>query len=469
MTFNIYLYNNLTREKELFVPIDEKNIRMYVCGPTLYDDIHIGNARPLIIFDLLYRLLILRYGFEEVKYVRNITDIDDKIITRAIKDYPNLPVKEATEKVIFYNKLNFEQICRLLHCSKVTVEPMVSEHLDDIRAMIEKLVKEDYAYIAENNILFDIQKYADYGKLSKRTPDEMLAGARVEIATYKRNPGDFILWKPAKEGEPGWQSPCGITALGRPGWHIECSAMSMAHLSVPYGGGLDSANLYNSFDIHGGGIDLMFPHHENEIAQTCCSLNTNKMANYWLHNGYLQVEGNKMSKSEGNFIKVKDIATNQFYGASLRLAMLQTHYRKNFNWTRELFKNAIKECEKWCNVTKPYYQSFMDPALIPEIFEALADDLNTPQAITIMREYYKNKKYDKLAVAMYYTIALPPDVPNSNIVNDILSLVTERYSAINAKNWQQADKLRDCLKVYGCEVRDYIDENGNRAMKLRLL
>lgn len=443
----MYLYNSLTRTKEKFNPIDNTNIRMYVCGPTLYDDIHIGNARPLIIFDVLYKILQIKYGKNSVTYIRNITDIDDKIITRANNEYPNLPIENATKELLNINKINFKNVCELLNCNNLSNEPMVSENLAAIYEIITKLVKNNYAYIAEDHILFDISKYVDYGKLSKRNPEELLAGARIEVAKYKKNPGDFVLWKPAKANEPSWESPCGIAKKGRPGWHIECSAMANRYLG-------------NNFDIHGGGIDLMFPHHENEIAQSCCAFEVANMANYWLHNGYVEVEGKKMSKSEGNFIKVKDIVTNHFGGNSLRLAMLQTHYRKNFNWTKDLYENAKIEYKNW-RVMTDNIKALED---IPEIFEALTDDLNTPQAITIMREYYKDKKYAKLAQAMKWLLGNL----EVKVTFNIEKLLEIRQKFIVEKNWRAADKIRDELAQKGYSIQDII-ENGERTTKITQL
>src|SRR5499433_982660 len=288
------LYNTATRTKERFEPIDPGNVRMYVCGPTVYDYAHIGNARPVIVFDVLFRLLRQLYGAEHVTYVRNITDVDDKINARAAQEYPNLPFNEAIRLVTEKTEQQFHEDMDALGCLRPTIEPRATEHIAEMKTLIERLVTAGHAYVAEDHVLFSVPSMADYGTLAKRSLEEMKAGARVEVAPYKRDPMDFVLWKPSKEGEPAWPSPSGIATPGRPGWHIECSAMSWKHLG-------------EVFDIHGGGIDLVFPHHENEIAQSRCAFHAPVMANYWMHNGFLQVEGEKMSKSLGNFFTIRDV------------------------------------------------------------------------------------------------------------------------------------------------------------------
>ncbi len=330
------LHNTLTRTKQDFVPIDPANVRMYVCGPTVYDFAHIGNARPLIVFDVLFRLLRHLYGPEHVTYVRNITDVDDKINARAAEEFPGLPLNEAIHQVTTRTTKQFHEDVAALGCLPPTVEPRATDHIEEMKAIIEALIAKGYAYVAEQNVLFHVAAMKDYGKLSNRTLDEMVAGARVEVAPYKRDPMDFVLWKPSKPGEPAWPSPAGINGAGRPGWHLECSAMADRWLwdeakAEPSPAGLAHPH---EFDIHGGGIDLMFPHHENEIAQSRCAHGTAVMANYWLHNGFLQVEGEKMSKSLGNFVTINElVATDKFgehqwAGEVLRLAMLRTHYRQ---------------------------------------------------------------------------------------------------------------------------------------------
>jgi cysteinyl-tRNA synthetase len=308
------LYDTLTREKRPFRPLDPARVRMYVCGPTVYDFAHIGNARPVIVFDVLYRLLRHLYGAEAVVYARNITDVDDKINARAAEEYPSLPLNEAIRTVTEKTEQQFHADVDALGCLRPTLEPRATEHIDEMRLLIERLVAAGNAYVAQEHVLFSVPSMPDYGRLSRRPLDEMIAGARVDVAPYKRDPMDFVLWKPSKPGEPAWPSPAGIKTPGRPGWHIECSAMSWKHLG-------------ETFDIHGGGIDLVFPHHENEIAQSRCSFHTPVMANYWLHNGFLQVEGAKMSKSEGNFVTIRELLAD-WPGEVLRLNMLRTHYRQ---------------------------------------------------------------------------------------------------------------------------------------------
>ena len=330
------LYNTLTRTKEEFVPIDPLNVRMYVCGPTVYDFAHIGNARPVIVFDVLFRLLRHLYGEDHVTYVRNITDVDDKINARAARDYPGLPLNEAIRKVTEETNAQFQEDVKALGCLEPTFQPRATEYIDEMRAMIDRLVarrrrlcrRRPCAVLA---VRMNERKWPRYGALARRSLDEMLAGARVDVASYKGDEMDFVLWKPSKAGEPGWPSPAGIDGLGRPGWHIECSAMSMAKLLEPFGGGLKCDDPEkNIFDIHAGGIDLVFPHHENEIAQSCCAFGTDRMANIWMHNGFLQVEGRKMSKSEGNFVTINELLNTEKFGGRkwpgevLRLAMLMT-------------------------------------------------------------------------------------------------------------------------------------------------
>src|ERR687892_294528 len=351
------LYDTLTREKRPFVPIDPARVRMYVCGPTVYDFAHIGNARPVIVFDVLYRLLRHLYGAEHVTYVRNITDVDDKINARAAEEYPNLPLNEAIRIVTEKTERQFHEDVDALGCLRPTVEPRATEHIDEMKALIERLVAAGHAYVAEDHVLFSVPSMPDYGKLSKRPLDEMIAGARVDVAPYKRHDQDFVLWKPSKEGEPGWPSPTGIAVPGRPGWHIECSAMSWKHLG-------------ETFDIHGGGIDLVFPHHENEIAQTCCAFHSKVMANFWMHNGFLQVEGEKMSKSLGNFAIIRDVLAD-WPGDVVRLAMLGSHYRQPNNWTVK----GLEEAEKALSSFYDAASAEADPRPAERVLDALLDDL----------------------------------------------------------------------------------------------
>ena len=359
------LYDTLTREKRAFQPLDPARVRMYVCGPTVYDFAHIGNARPVIVFDVLFRLLRHLYGAEHVTYVRNITDVDDKINARAAEEHPTLPLNEAIRIVTEKTETQFHEDVDALGCLRPTVEPRATEHIDEMKALIERLVAGGHAYVAEGHVLFSVPSMPDYGKLSKRSLDEMEAGARVEVAPYKKDSKDFVLWKPSKPGEPAWPSPSGIAAPGRPGWHIECSAMSWKHLG-------------ETFDIHGGGIDLVFPHHENEIAQSRCSFHTPVMANFWMHNGFLQVEGEKMSKSLGNFFTIRELLAD-WPGEVLRFNMLRTHYRQPIDWTVKGIAESFNTLESL--TSDPAFETGHDAVMAQPVLEALSDDLNTPKAI----------------------------------------------------------------------------------------
>lgn len=402
MSPHLRLYNTLTRTKEDFLPIDPQNVRMYVCGPTVYDYAHIGNARPVIVFDVLYRLLRHLYGAEHVTYARNLTDVDDKINARAARDFPGLPLNEAIAKVTETTTAQFHADVDALGCLRPDAEPRATEHIEEMKAIIERLIARGVAYVAEEHVLFHVPAVAhlgkapQYGSLARRPLDEMIAGARVDVAPYKRDPMDFVLWKPSREGvDPGWPSPAGIATPGRPGWHIECSAMSMAKLLTPFGGGLACDDPgKNVFDIHGGGIDLVFPHHENEIAQSCCAFGgaegSARMANIWMHNGFLQVEGEKMSKSLGNFVTINELL-QRWPGDVLRMQMLQTHYRQPIDWTESKSDLARMEFEDWADVVRGYANL---PAAKPpvEVVEALLDDLNTPQAFFELRRSYEKAR-----------------------------------------------------------------------------
>jgi cysteinyl-tRNA synthetase len=386
-TMELRLYDTLTREKRPFRPLDPARVRMYVCGPTVYDFAHIGNARPVIVFDVLFRLLRHQYGAQHVAYVRNITDVDDKINARAAEEYPTLPLNEAIRTVTEKTERQFHADVDALGCLRPTVEPRATEHIDEMRALIERLVAAGNAYVAEAHVLFSVPSMPDYGRLSKRPLDEMIAGARVDVAPYKRDPMDFVLWKPSKPGEPAWPSPSGIATPGRPGWHIECSAMSWKHLG-------------ETFDIHGGGIDLVFPHHENEIAQSRCAFHTPVMANYWLHNGFLQVEGAKMSKSEGNFVTIRELleASNpgqqKWPGEVLRLNMLRMHYRQPIDWTLKSLKEAQIVLSDWQNVVAKVKPREVQVQPSQQILDALLDDLDLPGAIFGLHDRAKGASKD---------------------------------------------------------------------------
>jgi cysteinyl-tRNA synthetase len=369
MASMLRLYNTLTREKAVFTPIDPTNVRMYACGPTVYDAAHIGNARPIIVFDLLFRLLRHQYGEAHVTYARNVTDVDDKINARAAER--GITIRELTDGTLKTFHADIRELGVLMPEDVNVaggrprfVEPRATDHIDEMHTIIAGLVRAGHAYVAEGHVLFDVPSMPDYGALSKRPLDEMEAGARVEVAPSKRSPLDFVLWKPSKPGEPSWPSPCGIAEPGRPGWHIECSAMSWKHLG-------------ERFDIHAGGIDLIFPHHENEVAQSRCCFSTDVMANVWLHNGFLQVEGEKMSKSLGNFITIRDVLKD-WPGEVARLAMLKTHYRQPIDWTLRGLEEAARMIERWYGIVGDAAPA----AALPEaVLEPLLDDLNTAAAL----------------------------------------------------------------------------------------
>ncbi|AMN41617.1 cysteine--tRNA ligase [Rhodoplanes sp. Z2-YC6860] len=436
------LYDTLTREKRVFAPIDPNNVRMYVCGPTVYDFAHIGNARPVIVFDVLFRLLRQLYGTEHVTYVRNVTDVDDKINARAAER--GISIRELTEQT--YN--NFKDDVAALGCLPPTVEPRATEHIEEMKTLIERLVAGNHAYVAEDHVLFSVPSMADYGKLARRSLDEMMAGARVDVAPYKRDPMDFVLWKPSKPGEPSWPSPAGIKAPGRPGWHIECSAMSWKHLG-------------ETFDIHGGGIDLVFPHHENEIAQTCCAFHSKVMANYWMHNGFLQVEGEKMSKSLGNFVIIRDVLAD-WPGDVVRLAMLGSHYRQPINWTVK----GLEEAEKALSSFYDAASAEADPRPAQAVLDALLDDLNTPKAIAEMHGLKNAAGRKALAGTLGFfgfrpdelkawqaTHAPQPALPEA----EIESRIAARNAARKARNFAESDRIRDELAALGVVLKDSKD------------
>jgi cysteinyl-tRNA synthetase len=447
------LYDTLTRDKRVFTPLDPSNVRMYVCGPTVYDFAHIGNARPVIVFDVLFRLLRHLYGAEHVTYVRNITDVDDKINARAAQDYPALPLNEAIRKVTETTDRQFHEDVAALGCLPPTVEPRATEHIAEMRALIERLVKSGNAYVEQDHVLFSVASMPDYGKLARRSLDEMIAGARVEVAPYKRAPMDFVLWKPSKPGEPAWPSPAGIAAAGRPGWHIECSAMSWKHLG-------------ETFDIHGGGIDLVFPHHENEIAQSRCVFHTPMMANYWAHNGFLQVEGEKMAKSLGNFVTIRDLLKD-WPGEVLRFQMLMTHYRQPLDWTRKRTEEAAAALDSFRHFT----MAVDDGAVSPRVLAALEDDLNTPQVITELHKLADDARSGnpRTACDLKKTCAFLGFDLKTNLqeilkrqrggVNEveIRSLIADRAAARARKDWRESDRIRGELAKMGVVLKDSKD------------
>ncbi|WP_273720546.1 MULTISPECIES: cysteine--tRNA ligase [unclassified Bartonella] len=490
----LQFYNTLTRKKEIFTPIDATKVRLYVCGPTVYDYAHIGNARPVIVFDLLFRLLRYLYGNEHVIYARNITDVDDKINARAAHEYPELAHNEAIRRLSERTSSQFQQDTVALGCLLPTSQPRATDHLEEMRCLIERLLEKGHAYKAENHILFSvssIKNHPHYGAFAKRSLEEMRAGARVDVAAYKREEMDFVLWKPSVEGEPGWASPAGISVLGRPGWHIECSAMSMAKLLEPYGGGLNCDDpSVNIFDIHGGGIDLIFPHHENEIAQSCSAFGTERMANFWMHNGFLQVEGKKMSKSLGNFMTIRSILENDFFelndaltnemkqnwaGLSARFSMLQTHYREPLNWTAQRLAHSSNELYRWYELLRSEREKVNNNEMVDDsLISALSDDLNTPNAFALLRKFYKTGDSVALSNGMNLfgllhqewitDVQCPLFVKKASLdVKFIDQCIAERLRLIHNKEWGAADTIRDELAAEGILLKDKKDpQTGER-------
>ena len=430
------LYNTLTRDKQVFEPIDATNVRMYVCGPTVYDFAHIGNARPVIVFDVLYRLLRHLYGEAAVKYARNITDVDDKINARAAADYADLPLNEAIAKVTSETTRQFHDDISALGVLPPDVEPTCTSHIPQMIDMIEVLIAKGHAYEAEQHVLLDIASIPFYGELSRRSQDEMIAGARVEVAPYKKNAADSVLWKPSDDTQPGWDSPWG---RGRPGWHIECSAMAKQHLG-------------ETFDIHGGGIDLVFPHHENEVAQSRCAHGTKVMANVWMHNGFLQVEGEKMSKSLGNFLTINGLL-QQWPGEALRFNMLRTHYRQPIDWTERALEESLDTLRNWYSRID---FSSTEPGFAPGVTEALCDDLNTPLAIARLHELETAELGSSLKALGFAGDLIDPREASVDAIQ-VEQLIADRSTARADKNWSEADRIRDELDAMGIHLKDSKD------------
>ena len=450
-----YLFNTLTREKQRFEPLDPDNVRMYVCGPTVYDDAHIGNARPAVVFDVLFRLLRHLYGTEHVAYARNITDVDDKII--AAHRATGEPIATITDRTT----RAYRQDVRALGCLDPTVEPCATAHIADMRAMIARLIERGHAYTADGHVLFDVPSMPTYGALSRRDLDEMIAGARVEVAPYKRDPRDFVLWKPSQPEDPGWDSPWG---RGRPGWHIECSAMSCRYLG-------------ETFDIHGGGADLIFPHHENELAQSMCAHDGRPFAIFWVHNGYLMTEGEKMSKSLGNFYTVRDLL-REFPGEAIRLALLQTHYRQPLDFTRDGIAQAKRLLDRMYGALRAVAGVSVVPAdrgVAEQVARALCDDLNTPLALAALHERLANLNRAEgeaekgSAKAALMAAASPlgllgkhPDEwlrgrPEGSAALpdvDIERLIAERRHAREQRDFATADRIRADLAATGVILED---------------
>ncbi|WP_246332981.1 cysteine--tRNA ligase [Aureimonas mangrovi] len=491
------LTNTLTRRKEAFRPLDwspdsgvteaERRVRMYVCGPTVYDFAHIGNARPVIVFDVLFRLLRHLYGEAHVTYARNITDVDDKINARAARDFPGLPLNEAIARVTQKTAAQFHEDVAALGCLPPTVEPRATafvtpraDGLPDMVSMIETLIAKGHAYVAGGEVLFDVASMPAYGALSRRRLDEQQAGARVAVEAHKKNPADFVLWKLSSENEPGWDSPWG---RGRPGWHIECSVMSEAYLG-------------QVFDIHGGGLDLIFPHHENEIAQSCCAHGTSQMAQVWMHNGFVQVEGRKMSKSEGNFLTIADVLHTEkvggrrWSGSIVRLMMMMTHYREPIDFSVRRLEEARNRLSRWRSRSAMLMEhAYAAPE--GELINSLCDDLNIAQALSRLDHLMAQPLTDdnKMAVAANLRflglqqsaeegIGVAKKVsalveerdrnyggPLASIEEidavaavrarvDIATFISDRLEKLKAKDFAAADAIRDDLAAQGIQLKD---------------
>ena len=433
------IYNTKSKNKEIFKPLDLNNIRMYVCGPTVYDRAHIGNARPVVVFDILYRLLKYLYGEKSVTYVRNITDVDDKIIARSSAE--NKPVNEITSETIKW----FIEDNYYLNVNKPTHEPKATQYISQMIAMIEILILKKNAYVLEDGeVLFSVNSFKNYGSLSRQNLESMIVGSRVDIDRRKKNPLDFVLWKPTSRNNIGWDSPWGY---GRPGWHIECSAMSKEILG-------------ETFDIHGGGIDLIFPHHENETAQSICANNKNSLANYWMHNGFINIEGQKMSKSLGNYLTVEDLRKKNIDGAVIRFVLLSAHYRQPLDWTNRKVKEAQNILNKWLNVTNKRNLNING---IPtnKILEALCDDLNIPLAITEMHNLLKEEDYDGFANSFFFlgfnsnnSVKSKNNLDMKTINEMINLLIVERQTARKNKDYRKSDQIRIKLEKAGVTIND---------------
>jgi len=448
MNKDFLLYNNLTQSKEKFIPLDEKSIRMYVCGPTVYDDPHIGNARPLVIFDLLFRTLRFLYGNKKVNYVRNVTDVDDKIIESSQKK--KISISDLTKKIL----KSFHEDCDYLGCLKPTHEPKATEHIKEMIEMTKILLDKKFAYEKNSNIYFDVSKYSSYGQLSKKNIAELEAGARVEKSKNKKNQSDFVLWKPSKDNEPAWESPWG---KGRPGWHLECSCMSKKYLG-------------KEFDIHGGGIDLIFPHHENEIAQSVCANDTKYFAKYWIHNGFITMNSEKMAKSVGNIIKIKNLR-NSINGQIVRLALMSAHYKQPLDWNDKLINESKNTLDKW-------YEEYLNEKnnkkdIDEKILLPLLNDLNTPAYIASLHVLYEKSKNGNSEDKKRFNqacnfIGLLTETKskwdnfkkNKITLNEteIKTMISKRNKARNNKDFKLADKIRGELYQKGILIEDKDDK-----------
>ena len=439
---NLQISNSLTKSKDLFKPINPKKIGMYVCGPTVYANPHVGNGRSLVVFDLLFRVLVQLYGKENVSYVRNITDVDDKIIDASKQK--SLSINKITSEVTD----NFHKNVKDLNCLQPSIEPKATEHINEMIVMINSLIKKELAYVNEGHVYFLISKFKEYGKLSNKNLEELVAGSRVEVSKLKKNPLDFILWKPALNDEPGWDSPWG---RGRPGWHLECSVMSEKYLG-------------KKFDIHGGGLDLLFPHHENEIAQSCSNNSSKILANYWVHNGFLTMKKEKMSKSLGNIETITDVL-KRYNGQVVRLALLSAHYKQPLDWNESLLEQSKNTLEKWYGL----YDEEQPKTEITQIFSILLDDLNTPKYFAKLHELFnlaskgdkdKKKEFNEacrvIGIFNENKEALEKRKKKLSQVDEkfILEQIEARIQARKLGNFKLADKIRDDLLKNGIIVED---------------
>jgi cysteinyl-tRNA synthetase len=457
------LYNTLTREKADFVPLDATNVRLYACGPTVYDFAHIGNGRMAVVFDLLFRLLRLLYGDDHVTYVRNITDVDDKINARAARDYPGLPLNEAIRRVTEATAAQYQRDVEALGCLEPTVQPRATENIAEMQALIGTLIQRGNAYEAGGEVLFAVDSMPDYGQLSGRNLDEQLAGARIAVDAHKRNPADFVLWKLSSDNEPGWASPWG---RGRPGWHIECSAMSERYLG-------------QVFDIHGGGLDLIFPHHENELAQSRCAHGTERMAQVWMHNGFLQVEGKKMSKSDGNFFTINELLTTDRFGGRtwpgevLRLGMLMTHYREPIDFSVVRLEQAEEKLKGWQRAAAEGMRNAVSPP-DPTAIAALMDDLNFHRAAVCIDVMARKANRgvqtaaDCLAATLeFFGFGLDTLLRETGDVDvgagEIDRAIADRLVALEARDFATADRIRGDLLAQGIQLMDAKDAAGKRV------
>ena len=443
MNKDIFLTNNLSNKKEKFIPLDQNNVGMYVCGPTVYDNPHIGNARPLVIFDILYKVLKSKYGHDKITYIRNITDVDDKIIKSSKEK--NISILDLTNNII----AEFNDDCNYLNLENPSQQPKATEHIDLMIEMINSLINKGFAYEANNHVYFEVSKFSDYGKLSNKKLEDLIAGSRVEVSKNKKKSEDFVLWKPSINDEPFWDSPWG---KGRPGWHLECSAMSKKYLG-------------NVFDIHGGGIDLIFPHHENEIAQSRCVNDTKVFANYWVHNAFITMSNEKMAKSTGNILKIKDFKDN-IDGQVLKLALMSAHYKQPLDWNEKLLEDCKNTIDKWYEV----YKVLKDKSVLNEdILSPLYDDLNTPGYIANLHKLYdkalKGNDADKnLFVSACNFIGILNKTKEewlefkkkklSITEADILKKIELRNKAREDKDYKRADLIRDELLDKGVLIED---------------